>query len=837
MSNLTLFSSRIAVNVLLLWAATLQAQNTGVVFEKRDTVKVIPVVGLPNTLSGRVYDMLTMEPLAGAAVIVDSLIYAGTSTDRNGYFEFPRVSVGRHVLHISFLGYTPANVSIMVSSAQKATADVALLVSPLYLAEVSVYSDNMLPPIGGSEINTDDLNKHAGNRGEAIRKVAVLPGIQNADDSRNDIIVRRNSPQAVLWRMEGINIPNPNHFAIPGTSGGPVTVINDRLLGASSFYAGAFPAQFGNTISGIFDLSLRNGDTSRHTFVGQVGLLGAEVGSEGPLSSRHSASYLVSFRHSTLDFVPFLLQSLGTEAKPRYTDLGFKLHFPVRHKASISVFGLGGLSAIDILISKQRDPSKNFYGEKDRNQNFKSNMGIAGITYHRQFAAQGFVKATVAFSGQWIDSRHELAKPDSIRLGINEKLGVADDFLPPIQRYNFQDRRISVSVLYTRKQRNHLYFQAGLNSDLFFYRFYDSLRNLSLADNPDFGTWRVRWHAKASAVLVQPFVQWKYTGNRVDVNAGVHQQYFSLTNSVSWVEPRVAINYHVSKTLRLHAAAGMHSQIQQPYLYFYGSENDNNGMPIRLNDDMDFSRSVHTVAGAEKWIESNGSFYRLKADLFYQYLYRIPIDRLKATSYSLLNAGANFVREFPDELANNGEGYNYGVELTFEKSFSKRFLFLFNSSLFDSRYRGSDGIWRDTDFNSNYVVNALFTYEWTTRKQNVLTVGTKVATTGGRRYGPVDEQASIEQQHVVYVDAFRNTKQFKPYFRCDLRVGYTMNYKAFTQEVAVDIINLFNIQNELRLTYVPDEKTGGRVEPEHQLGFLPFFYYRILFNRGEGKGL
>jgi hypothetical protein len=277
----------------------------------------------------------------------------------------------------------------------------------------------------------------------------------------------------------------------------------------------------------------------------------------------------------------------------------------------------------------------------------------------------------------------------------------------------------------------------------------------------------------------------------------------------------------------------MHSQIQPTYLYFYGQANDAAGNPILENQKMGFTKSIHYVGSYDRLL---GNDLRLKFEIYYQYLYSIPVERTPS-SFSMVNTGAGFSRFFPGALVNTGVGKNYGAEVTLEKFFSKGYLFLVTGSLFEAKYQGSDKVWRDTDFNGNYIFNTLFSKEWFLRNRNTISVGGKVTTAGGRRYGPIDQVRSQQERDVVYVDATRNSQQFRPYFRTDLRVSYKINRPSATHEIAVDLVNILGTKNILKLTYSPNDAdpTANPVRQEYQLGFLPLFYYRADFKLKKAK--
>jgi hypothetical protein len=245
---------------------------------------------------------------------------------------------------------------------------------------------------------------------------------------------------------------------------------------------------------------------------------------------------------------------------------------------------------------------------------------------------------------------------------------------------------------------------------------------------------------------------------------------------------------------------------------------------------------MHSVIGLEKKINVKSSIFRIKTEFYYQHLYDIPIDVLPS-AFSLINAGADYTRALPDSLLlNNGVGSNYGIEATIEKTFNKNYMFFITGSLFESKYKGSDEVWRATDFNGNYTLNAVFSYEKALNDdRKFFTIGLKYTFAGGRRYGEVDEEQSVIEKDVVYVKSTENTKQFKPYHRLDIKIGFRFNRPRASHDVGVDFMNVLNINNVLQLAYTPFKETGGTVLEEYQLGFLPFFYYRFQFRSGDSS--
>jgi len=260
-------------------------------------------------------------------------------------------------------------------------------------------------------------------------------------------------------------------------------------------------------------------------------------------------------------------------------------------------------------------------------------------------------------------------------------------------------------------------------------------------------------------------------------------------------------------------------------LYYYDPKVVEQGeYGTEYNQQLGFFKSAHAVLSYDRYFGKNS---RIKAETYYQYLYDIPVE-FTSSSFSLINAGTGFSRFFPNPLENAGIARNYGVEFTMEKFFSSGYYYLFTGSLFDAKYQGSDGIWRNTSFNGKYALNALFAKEFNFSKHSAFNVGGKVTYAGGRWYGEVDHEASKKVLEVIYLDENVNTKQFRPYFRADLKVNYRINTKRFTHELAIDLINMFATKNILTLTYAPDHPVSPIVE-EYQLGFFPVFYYKIDF--------
>lgn len=791
-----------------------------------------------QTVRGTVVDGESQFPLPAvkAYIPMGEGKVIGILTDDNGEFKLENVPVGRQTVEFRFLGYQPMTLSnVEVTSAKEVVLSVELLSSSVDMDVVEISGrksgdvGNEHATVSAREFSVVETGLYAGSRGEPARMAANYAGVQGADDSRNDIIVRGNSPSGVLWKLDGINIPNPNHFVIPGTGGGSVTLLNNKFLSNSDFFTGAFPAEYGNGVAAAFDLKMRNGNDSRHEFSGQLGLLGTELMAEGPLTKEGKASYLGMYRYSTLQLFGFLGVNIGTDAIPQYQDGAFRINLPLKNGANLAFWGMGGKSRVDLIFSTEEAPNEdgNLYGESDRDQYFSSNTGIAGLTYLHPINVNTFVKAGVAVSTQSVIANHDYI----VRHIVQDRFVV--DSLPPILDYTFRENKYSTYLHFNKKLGRNQTIKAGFNFDLFDMYYLDSNRTVVPATDStslSLSSWRRRWDTTAVAPLIQPFIQYKLRAkDKLTFTAGITSNYWGLNkNSFSPIEPRLGLSYQIRKKSKLNFGAGLHSQTQSPYLYFYGPTAPN-GNPQEHNTQMGLTKSIHNILGYD-W--QFAPAFRLKAETYFQYLYNIPVE-IRESPFSLINAGSGFSRFFPDSLVNEGVGRNYGLELTLEKFFTKGYYFLVTGSVFDAKYQGSDKVWRNTTFNGRYAFNGLFAKEFNLGVRHVIQLGGKLTYIGGRWYGPADTVASARELEVIYQDEGFNTIQFRPYFRADVKILYRWNHPNVTTEFGLDLINVSGQQNILTLSYVPDHPSGNPIQEEYQLGFLPIFYLRFDWNVGR----
>ncbi|MFM2037132.1 MAG: hypothetical protein RL432_71 [Bacteroidota bacterium] len=794
-------------------------------------------IGQTQNVRGKVMDSETNFPLSGAKVEIDLKNENGTNyravTDAEGSFSIPAVPVGKYSLTTKYIQYEPKTQTIEINSGKELILSILLQESVTNKEEVVVTGRkkgeiiNELAVISAQQFSVEETNRYPGSRMDPARMASNFAGVQGADDSRNDIIIRGNSPLGVVWRVEGIDIPNPNHFAIAGSSGGPVSVLNNKILGNSDFIMSAFPAEYGNSVSGVFDLKLRSGNDQRHEFTGQFGLLGTEFLAEGPLNKKGNASFLMMGRYSTLSLFQTFGIKLGTDAIPTYGDLAFKFNFKLRKGGNLSLWGMGGKSKISIMISEKTEYTTDLYGEGDRDQYFGTSMAVSGLNYKKAINEKTFISSTLAYSLEVQHANHDYLQRSLDINGGDTTIQI--DSLYPLMAYTFKTHKVSSYTALNHKINKQHLIKFGYNADLFLMNMHDS----ALVDYNTPNVFFTRWNYEGSCVLIQPFMQWKWRmSDNTDFTAGIHSQYFSMSNSFSPAELRLGFKHKLSGNQSIFAGAGMHSQAQPLYTYV----DNRKGAGNFFNKGMDFTKSLHSGIGYEKFF---GKGFSVRTEAYYQYLYNIPVT-IAPSSFSMINMGSGFTRIFADSLENTGTGYNYGLELTVQKYFDKSFFFLFSGTLYDSKYTGSDGVLRNTSYNGSYVANLLAGKEFKIGKKNILGIGTKVTTAGGKRYGLVDLARTNLEKDLIYQDSMFNELQFRDYFRMDLKISWRMNAKAMTHEIGLDLVNILGTKNLLSLAYAPSLDPSVVNSPNYQpvsektqLGFLPIFYYKIDFRAGS----
>lgn len=769
-----------------------------------------------RTVRGEVVDADAQIPLPGVRVVVAEIDGLGALTDAAGRFVIENIPVGRRTFVASLPGYEDALVAaVAVTTGKDPALSIRMREKIVELEAVKIEDErrrdqalNELATVSARSFTVEETGRYAGSLNDPARMASNFAGVATAGDTRNDIIVRGNSPLALLWRLEGVDIPNPNHFATSGANGGPISILNNNTLANSDFMTGAFPAEYSNATAAAFDLKMRNGNAAKYEHSFQIGFNGVELMTEGPISKKLGASYLASYRYSTLALFNAVGIKFGDlEGIPKFMDGSLKIFVPTPKVGTFSLFAVGGNSDYTFYESKISDESWN---NNDRltyqDVSAKAGMAAVGVSHAFILDEKSSIKTTVAWSGVMRNIRN-----DSLSVNREDPFHVI-----PVYRERATDSKITLASVYNRKINARHTIRAGT----FVERLGFTVADSTLFRYPsEFRTLR---DEQGGTFMARLYGQWQYRPvDKITFNAGMNAMYLAVGESFA-AEPRVGVQYAPAPKHRLSLAYGMHHQSQPLYLYLNRDEENR-----QTNKNLKFTRSQHVVAGYD-W--SIGGDYRLKTEAYFQYLDHIPVRNF-SSPYSAVNSGVGF-GSVPGltNLVSNGTAQNYGLELTFEKFFSKNYYVLVTGSLFESSYTASDGKRYRTAFANNYIANALAGAELPVGKKNgkgnALFGDVRFTLAGGRPLTPFDMELSRLVRRGVEDESRNFAERYPVYYRLDVKAGFRWNLKKVSQEFSIFIQNVTARENVLFYFYNPN---ADAVVAFNQLGFFPVGQYRIQF--------
>ena len=737
---------------------------------------------LTQVIRGQVLDVESRVPLSFASVaLVTTDPVLGTITDDKGYFRLENVPIGRHDIKVSYVGYETQSIpELMVSTGKEIVLTVKMKEQIIGLENVVVKAYkrkdkplNSMATASARTISMEEARRYAGGWDDPARLAASFAGITTDNIRDNTIIIRGNSPKGLLWRLEGVEIPNPNHFANLTTfGGGGISALSALVVGNSDFFTGAFPAEYGNAASGVFDIKLRSGNNEKYEHAVQIGTIGFDFSSEGPMGKNTRASYLFNYRYSTFALIKPVFPEEVKDFIPVYQDLLFKVNMPSK---KAGVFSIWGLAAGDSEDFKAEQDSSLWEMVDDRmDGSLKQRIGGLGLNHRYIFRKNAYLNTSLAVTGNYMKYEGGILGYDLNRYE-NEYIDVRN------YRYTF------TSVLNRKFGAKHTNRTGIIANDIHYHTF---IQNAPVYDQ---GLITVA-DEKGASYFFQAFSQSKFIlTKRVKLNAGVHAHFFDLNKELV-IEPRIGMTYDIGKTQSVSLAYGKHSRLEPLTLYF--ANVNAGGNIIQPNKDLKVSKAHHFVFAYDLSLSPN---LRLKIEPYIQYLYDVPV--IPDSSFSVLNMEADWY--FDQVLINTGTGRNTGIDITLERFLKDGYYYLFTASLFDSKYKGDDGIERNTRFNTRYVVNILYGKEWVVgrQKNKILGVNAKVNLFGGRRTTPVNEFESDLAQDVVY-DYSRLYEDLEPdKFHVSATINYRINKKRHSSIWSLQMVNLFLAKENYGLYY------------------------------------
>lgn len=761
--------------------------------------------GPTQTIRGTVTDRASGHPLSYVTVGITGLAGHATTTDNDGNFRLENVPVGRHNIKATSVGFEPSIFrEILVSSSKEVFLEITLRENVEELEEVTVHPQvnkeqplNKMALSGARMLSVEEASRYAGGFDDPARLVTSFAGVSTAV-SNNGISIHGNAPTLLQWRLEDVEIPNPNHFAdIPTLGGGILSSLSNHVLGNSDFFTGGFPAEYNNAISGVFDMKLRNGNNQKYENTIQVGLMGIDVASEGPLSKKHKASYIFNYRYSTTGLLTHIDPNMDIGGVLDYQDLNFKINIPTNKAGTFSIWGT---SLIDkVKADFEYDSSKWEYLTDRYNSNAKQYVAAGGIA-HRYFFQNGGLLKTTLVSTFYLNKVDE----DSYDTELNAS---------PLSTLRSKNTNLVLTSSYNRKFSTKFTNQTGFT---YTKMFYDMSMDLAPYETESLETIS---KGKGNTDLISVYNSSSYNINdELTLNLGLSSQFLTLNNHWT-LEPRAGIKWQATPRTSYAFSYGLHSRMEKMDVYFVKTQSTGSES---VNKDLDFTKTHHLMFTFQHKLSDH---LNLKIEPYFQYLYDVPV--IADSTFSILNRTRFYVE---DPLVNKGKGRNIGVDITLERYLNKGFYYMITASVFGSKYQGGDGIWHNSRFNRNFIVNTLIGKEWMIgrNKQHILSANLKLTLQGGDRYSPIDEAATINHpdKEVVYDETRPYSKQFSPMFIANATVSYKMNMKKTSHEIAVKAINLTGCKEYYGYAY---NLQTGIIEPNRNNTTLTNVSYKIEF--------
>lgn len=733
-----------------------------------------------SEFSGRVIDNSNQQPLTGVTVSLfnENVLVSGSETDENGFFIIKNLNPGFYKAKFSLLGYEEVVLNDVVLRSGIPT-DVLIEMKEFTTEEI-VVEDRLKRPSDVSNsfksLTNEEIRRSPGGFEDIGRVLQTLPGVSFVNDGRNDLLVRGGSPTENLFLMDNSVIPNINHFGSQGATGGPVSIINLDFIREVSFITGGFPAKYGDKLSSVLDIKLREGN--RNQFLGDINLSATGFGAvfEGPIGSDKKGSWLVSARRSYLDLV---FNAAGFGFIPEYSSIQGKVVYDLSESNTLTVNAIGNLDKVRF----NNDDEEN---RQDNEQILKNNQTGYFNSYQLKTLLSDKSYSVVNVSRNFV--RFDYSARDSLFSERFKNLS--------------EEGETSLKAEYYYTPANKTIIETGGAIRLISFKneIYQREDTL-LITNPETGEPFILPELNINAEN-NTFKSYAYAQitqeifNGIKINAGLRYDYFEFLNKKNYVSPRASILVPITPEFNVGFSYGIFYQ-SPAYIWLISNEQNRN---------LDNIRADHFVLGLEYYFDYD---FVLSLEGYYKKYAEYPVSELRPY-FILANNGGNFenVDEFGLEpLISLGTGFSRGIEFFLQKSLTKDFYGTVNFSLFEAKYTSLDGIERRSDFDNRFIfiINGGYRLgDWE--------FSSKFRLIGGRPYTPIDPSTG-------YVDIENYNSELLPnYSSLDIRIDKRWNFKNWSLITYIDIQNVLNKKN---ITDYRWNKYTMSVEENESIGLLP----------------
>lgn len=756
-----------------------------------------------QNIRGTVTDRDSRQPLQGATVsIADIEKNLAVTTDSLGNFVLRNIPTGRTRVQVTYTGYQSyISDYTILNAAKEFELTIEMEEEKKQMEGVIIKTSrnpkqpvNRYTLVSGRSFSPEETQRYAASVNDPSRMALGFPGVQATRDARSDIVIRGNNPVGMQWRLEGVDVINPNHFARKGSTGGGITILSLSMLDNSDFFTGAMPAEYGDVLSGAFDMHLRKGNNQKTEYTFKAGLIGLDFSTEGPIK-KGSSSYLMNYRYSTLGILNAIgLNLVGERENNNFQDLSFNLVFAnKKNSVQWNFWGIGGYSketvdeVEDTLDWKQYDD----YAIYD----FRTKMGAIGLGNTTRISEKSFLKSSLAIIAQEVSFIDDTLTRKKIATKVNDEL--------------YRNNRLSFTTSYNHKFSPSANLKTGIYLTNIFYSFKKDAMDYTA------NVYRNFVNGEGSTIMVQPYFQMSLKpGTKFTINPGVQMMHLAF-NKKTVVDPRLSVQYKIDGRKNISLAYGLHSKTLPLGSYFYNSSG------IYPNKNLDMMRSHHFIMAYDQLL---GNSWRLHAEAYYQRLFQIPIVNNINRTFWLLNELDGYANE---ALVSKGKGTNKGIDLSAEKFFSKGLFMIVSFSVFDASYEPLNDKKYNSRFNSGTAGSWTGAKEWSLKKNRVFQLGWKAVYNGGLPLTPLAPNQTTSREPVL--DESRPySEKVSSYFRTDTRFALRKDKSGRSWQLALDVQNIFGIKNTDGLSRKYDPSVNQWVY-KTQSGIVPVLSYQVDF--------
>jgi hypothetical protein len=731
-----------------------------------------------GSLSGEVTDEITQAFIPGVNVSIAGTVFI-TKTDTLGKFSFNNIPAGTYSVQFTNVAYkTYLEDNVVISPGRMNQLMVGL--QNISTEEVTVESPRFQKPVDVTtsfkSLSFEELRRTPGGLEDVGRVIQTLPGTALTNDGRNDIVVRGGSPSENLFVVDGFEVNNINHFGSQGATGGPISLINLDFIDQVDFLTGGFSAKYGDRLSSVVDIKLRQGNTDK--FYGKINLSGIGFGGniEGPLPFDENGSWLVSARRSYLDIV---FNAAGFSFVPEYSDFEGKFHFHIGNKNFINFNSLGALDKVRFNNNTEQNKQDN-----ERILTNNQNSYASGISWKSLLSSRSF--SLVTFSRNFVN--YTFSQRDSNFVNIFDN--------------NSKEGDVQLKAEYFLKPSNITFLSFGAGAKTIKLN-YDIKKAADTLDEIDPNTGN-RIMVPALSVLqdIRTYKAFAYAEvvntlfERFKLTIGLRYDYFALIQEKNYFSPRASLSITLDLKTSLNLAYGIFYQ-SPSYVWLVGSPDNTNLTDIRAD---------HYVAGIDYLIDAGT---KLTIEFYYKKYKYYPVSTIRPYVILANNGGFDTQNSFGLEpLISSGTGTSNGAEIFLQKTLTNRLYGTIGLSYCDAMYKAFDGIDRRSDYDNRYVLNIGGGY----KIGSTWEVSAKFRLAGGRPYAPINPQDGT----VDYTQY--NSLTYPVYHRLDMRAEKRWDFKSWSLTTYVDIENVYNRQNVYQYRW---DKFTKEIVTDKNLGILP----------------